>query len=191
MQSSSPGIDRPLSSHGTGSECPSNAQGEQNGSECPTNTLQNSFSAHGVPSQSICPGHVSSIFPIACADEKRSATAQMIVFMLAGLRGNSLSGGAGASARARRALGVCSTCVYYRNVAARRGGARPVTEFQSPPRPNSRSLSPARVGRAGGALLGRVAGRFMLAQTIVTLLRQQGDARHRRSRPQCWRVCKV
>ena len=42
-------------------------------------------------------GHVSSIFPIACAtgatDEKRSATAQMTDFILAGLRGNSLSGG--------------------------------------------------------------------------------------------------
>ena len=46
----------------------------------------------------ICTLHVSgSYFPIAFAtgatDEKRSATAQMTDFILAGLRGNSLSGG--------------------------------------------------------------------------------------------------
>ena len=83
--------------------------------------MQNWPAAHALPSSphAVCPGHVSSIFPIACADEKRSATAQMIVFMLAGLRGNSLSGGAGASARARRALGV----YYY--VTSRRGARGP------------------------------------------------------------------
>ena len=174
------------------------AQGKQNASECPTNTLQNSSAAHGVPSgrHAVCPGHVSSIFPIACADEKRSATAQMIVFMLAGLRGNSLSGGG--RGRRRREHGaplVFAVCVYYRNVAARRPPRHRIpvaatSQFslsESRPRgpcggcPPRATSSPRRVA----------AGRFMLAQTIVTLLRQQGDARHRRSRPQCWRYCKV
>ena len=134
--------------------------------------MQNWPAAHALPSSphAVCPGHVSSIFPIACADEKRSATAQMIVFMLAGLRGNWLSGGAGASARARRALGV----YYY--VTSRRGARGPchripiaaTSQFslsESRPRgpcggcPPRATSSPRRVA----------AGRFMLAQTIVTL----------------------
>ena len=47
------------------SECPGNTQGKQkpssNGSK-----VQNSPGAHGVPSSkhAVCPGHVSSIFPI-------------------------------------------------------------------------------------------------------------------------------
>ena len=64
-------------------------------------------------------GHVSSIFPIACADEKRSATAQMIVFMLAGLRGNLVERrqGAGAEASTAPSASDCERlvfeCVYY------------------------------------------------------------------------------
>ena len=78
----------------------------------------------------------------------------------------------GAAAPARRRIPVAATSQFSLSESRPRGPCG-----GCPPR----ASSPRRAA----------AGRFMLAQTIVTLLRQQGDARHRRSRPQCRRVCKV
>ena len=69
------------------------------------------------------------------------------------------------SARARRALGVCSVCT---TVTSRRG-ARPVTGIPVAATSQSRSLSPARVGRAGGALLGRRVRRAASPRDVLCL----------------------